>query len=389
MTKIFLKRNEEHRLRSGHLWIFSNEIGTVEGHPANGELVSVYDSKDNYLGDAFYNRNSLIAGRILGKDINNLKSFFKDRITKAYSLRKLFYPEKESLRLVFSESDFLPGLIIDKYNNTFVLQVYSFGMQTNISVIAEVLKEELNAVNIFTKNEEYFRRLEGLPEEDEILLGEIPDEIISDGEIKYKIDFKTGHKTGFYFDQADNRIFIERITKDKTVLDAFCNSGGFGLHAARAGALNITFVDSSAEEINNVKINYELNSYKQESEFVVSDVFDYLEKCAAEKKTFDVVMIDPPAFAKNKKSLPQAKKGYERLNRLALSVTSPGGYLVTSSCSFHLNKEEFIDTINTAASKNREKVQLIHYNSASLDHPELPGMKETSYLKFAVLKKQE
>jgi 23S rRNA (cytosine1962-C5)-methyltransferase len=387
MTKIFLKRNEEHRLRSGHLWIFSNEIGTAEGHPSNGDLVSVFDSKDNYLGDAFYNRNSLIAGRMLGKEITDLKSFFKERITKAYSLRKLFYPGRESFRLVFSEGDFLPGLIIDKYNNTFVLQVYSFGMQKNITLFAEILKEELNAVNIYTKNENYFRRLEGLPEEDEVLLGDIPGEIIDDGKVKYKIDFKTGHKTGFYFDQGDNRLFIEKITKDKIVLDAFCNSGGFGLHAINSGASKVTFVDSSSEEIDNVKTNYELNGYKQPAEYMVSDVFDYLEKCLAEKKAFDVVMIDPPAFAKNKKSLPQAKKGYERLNRLALSVTAPGGYLVTSSCSFHLSKEEFIEIINTAASKNREQVQLIHYNAASLDHPELPGMKETSYLKFAVLKK--
>jgi 23S rRNA (cytosine1962-C5)-methyltransferase len=387
MAKIFLKRNEERRLRSGHLWIFSNEIGSAEGNPANGDVVSVLDSKNNYLGDAFYNHNSLIAGRMLGMNISDLKTFFKEKILAAYSLRKNFYPERHSFRLVFSESDFLPGLIIDKYNNTFVLQVYSFGMQKNINLIAEVLKEELSAENIFTKNEVYFRRLEGLPEEDEVLFGSMNKEIIDDGSVKYNVNFETGHKTGFYFDQGDNRHFIEKIVNGKTVLDAFCNSGGFGLHALSAGANAVTFVDSSAEEITNVKNNYKLNSFTGDSEYIAADVFDYLEKCAAEKKYFDVVMIDPPAFAKNKKSLPQAKKGYEKLNRLALSVTAENGFVVTSSCSFHLAKEEFIDIITTAAAKNRQHVQLIHYNGASLDHPELPAMRETSYLKFAVLKK--
>jgi 23S rRNA (cytosine1962-C5)-methyltransferase len=387
MTKIFLKKNEEHRIRAGHMWIFSNEIGTVEGHPENGDLVSVYDSKNNYHGDAFYNRNSLIAGRMLGNEISDLKDFFKKRILKAYSLRKLVYPKRESFRLIFSESDFLPGLIIDKYNNTFVLQVYSFGMQKNISLIAEILKEELSAENIFTKNEDYFRKLEGLPEENEVLLGEIHDEIIDDGTIKYKISFEKGHKTGFYFDQGDNRAFIEKISNNKTILDAFCNSGGFGLHAASAGAAKITFVDSSADEIENAKNNFKLNGYTQDSEFITSDVFEYLEKCIVEKKTFDIVMLDPPAFAKNKKSLPQAKKGYEKLNRMALSLLAPEGLLVTSSCSFHLEKDEFISIINTAALKNREMVQLIYHSGASLDHPELPAMKETTYLKFAVLKK--
>lgn len=386
MAKLFLKKNEERRIRNGHLWIFSNEIERIEGEPANGDLVQVYDSRNSSLGSAFYNRNSLIAGRLLGGDIPNLKEHFRTRIISANNLRKQFYPGRDSYRMVFSEGDFLPGLIMDKYNSTFVLQVYSFGMQKNISLITEVLKEEIGAENIFTRNENYFRKLEGLPEEDEVLLGETAAEIINDGSIKYKIDF-TGHKTGFYFDQGDNRIFIEKITENKSVLDAFCNSGGFGLHAAKGGASSITFVDSSNTEIENVKVNYSLNSFIQPSEYVVSDVFDYLEKCISQKKYFDVVMIDPPAFAKNRKALPQARKGYEKLNKLAIAATVPGGYIVTSSCSFHLSKEEFIEVINTAASKSGEKIQMIHYNGASLDHPELPAMKETAYLKFAVLRK--
>ena len=214
-TKIYLKRNEESRILSGHLWVFSNEIHKIEGDAENGELVEVFDYKSQSLGSGFYNKNSLISVRLLSRtSISDLPSVIKEKILAAYELRKIIYPERKSYRLVFSESDFLPGLIIDKYNNTFVLQVYSFGMQKNIEIIVEILKKEFVAENIFSKNESYFRKLEGLPEEDEIYFGKINEEIIDDGKLKFKIDF-TGQKTGFYFDQSDNRFLIERFCEGK------------------------------------------------------------------------------------------------------------------------------------------------------------------------------
>ncbi|MGA7838374.1 MAG: class I SAM-dependent methyltransferase, partial [Ignavibacteriaceae bacterium] len=274
---IHLKKNEERRIKSGHLWIFSNEIQKIEEVPENGDLVEIYDSKNELLGCGFYNNNSLIAARILAKyKIDDLDELLKKRLADAYQLRKTLYPEKDSFRFVFSESDYLPGLIIDKYNDTFVLQVYSFGMQKHIDRIVKILKNEYSAENIFTKNESYFRKLEGLTEEDEIFLGKVVPEIISDGSIKYKIDFDKGHKTGFYFDQSDNRFFIEKICKGKNVADLFCNSGGFGLHAAKAGASFVTFADSSASEIENVKTNIELNELKCPVNFEVQDIFDFL-----------------------------------------------------------------------------------------------------------------
>jgi len=370
------------------LWIFSNEIEKISGQPSNGDIVNIYNWKENFLGAAFFNKNSLISGRIISKNpVTDLKEFFTERFLQAQRLRNEFYPHRNSFRLIFSEGDLLPGLVIDKYNNTFVLQVYSYGMNANLNIICEILKEKFSAENIFTKNEPYFRTLEGLPVEDEVLYGKISEEVIDDGSLKFRINFQSAHKTGFYFDQTDNRFFIERLVKDKSVLDAFCNSGGFGLHSAKAGAASVTFVDSSAEEINNARYNYSLNNFNQPAEFIDADVFDYLEKCITENKKFDVVIIDPPAFAKSKKNLPQAKKGYEKLNRLALQVTAENGFLVTSSCSHHLSKEEFIQIINNAAQKTGSAVQLNHFNTASFDHPELPAMKETSYLKFAVVRK--
>ncbi len=384
---IHLKKNEERRIKSGHLWIFSNEIQKIEEVPENGDLVEIYDSKNELLGCGFYNNNSLIAARILAKyKIDDLDELLKKRLADAYQLRKTLYPEKDSFRFVFSESDYLPGLIIDKYNDTFVLQVYSFGMQKHIDRIVKILKNEYSAENIFTKNESYFRKLEGLTEEDEIFLGKVVPEIISDGSIKYKIDFDKGHKTGFYFDQSDNRFFIEKICKGKNVADLFCNSGGFGLHAAKAGASFVTFADSSASEIENVKTNIELNELKCPVNFEVQDIFDFLGQCISENKKFDVVMLDPPAFAKNKKSLPQAKKGYEKLNRLALKTVNEGGFLVTSSCSHHLKKEEFLHTINNAATRAGKRIQLITFLGASKDHPQISSMPETEYLKFLALR---
>jgi len=387
MLKIFLKKNEEKRIRNGHLWVFSNEIEKIIGEPGNGDLGEVYDSKEQLLGLGFYNKNSLIAVRLISKlKVVSLQDLFSNRIMNAYDLRKNFYPQRESFRLVFGESDLLPGLIIDKYNNSFALQVNSFGIQRNIDSIIEILKKDFSAQNIFTKNDFYLRKLEGLPEEDTVYFGSAGTEIVDDGSIKFKINFNESQKTGFYFDQSDNRFFIEKIVKDKTVADIFSNSGGFGLHALKAGAKSVTFVDSSSREIESVKENLSLNNFNIDSKYFVKDAFDFLQETVSSGKKYEVVMLDPPAFAKNKKSLHTAEKGYEKLNKLALLCVKDGGYLVSSSCSYHLQKENFLNCLNRAESKSSKDIQLIHFSGASLDHPRLSAMPETSYLKFAVFK---
>ncbi len=387
MTKISLRKNEERRVKQGHLWIFSNEIEKIDGQTSNGEVVQVYDSKNNFIGCGFYNANSLIAVRIIShKEEVDLEKLFREHLYAAYNFRKAVYPNRNSFRMVFSESDFLPGLIIDKYNDTFVLQVYSAGIEKWIELIVNLLKEEFSAKNIFSKGEEYFRKLEGLPVENKVYLGEMNEEIISDGNIKYKINFSTGQKTGFYFDQCDNREFFGKLCKDKSVLDCFCNSGGFGLHAAVNNAKSVEFVDSSSEAIKNVQENFSLNGFNNKAEFIQSDVFDYLEKCKTQNKKFDIINLDPPAFAKSKKTIATAIKGYEKLNRLAMELLNDGGMLFTSSCSYHLTEEMFLDAINTAALKAGKKIQLFYFNNASLDHPSLPAMEETVYLKFAVFR---
>lgn len=387
MSKIYLKKNEDKRIKHGHLWVFSNEIAKKDDGIESGDIITLYDAGGNILGKGFYNSNSLISVRLLGKNFkDNFAEYAKEMLLNAAGLRKSFYPGRSSYRLVFSESDFMPGLIIDKYIDTYVLQVYCFGMDKNIDAVVDVLKNELGAKNIFTRNEPYFRKLEGLPEEDKIFMGEISREVIDDGKLKYIVNLAASQKTGFYFDQSDNREFIEKISADKNVLDAFCNSGGFGMHAASAGAGMITFVDSSDPEIKNAKKNFEENSLKGETEFVTSDIFEYLEKCRDANRKFDVVMIDPPAFAKSRKSIGAALKGYIKLNRYAMECITDGGYLVSSSCSHHIKQEDFLTAISSAASRAGRQIQLVHYNGASLDHPQLPAMEETTYLKFAVFK---
>jgi 23S rRNA (cytosine1962-C5)-methyltransferase len=385
--RVILKSKEEGRVLRGHQWIFSNEIASIEGVPENGDIVAVYSHTNTAIGCGFYNKNSLIAVRLFtGRLDVSLESLFAEKLKSAYDLRKSLIPDRDSFRFVFSESDFLPGLIIDKYNDTFVLQINSAGMEANKNTIVSILQQQYHAKNIFTMHDEYFRKMEDLLPENEILLGEKGVEIISDGNIQYKIDFNATQKTGFFFDQTDNRKYIERLVSGKTVLDAYCNSGGFGLHALHAGASNVTFVDSSQLEIRNVEANLRQNDFADIAHFslVCKDVFAYLENCAADKRVFDVVFIDPPAFAKNKKSVKAALKGYEKLHRLALSILKPGGFLVSTSCSHHVTKEEFLHVALQAARKSNISVQLLYSTGAAADHPMLLSMPETEYLKFAV-----
>ncbi len=387
MKKVYLKKNEELRILNGHLWVFSNEITETEGDPENGDLVEVYSAKKKNIGAGFYNRNSLIAVRLINsKYPEDINSLLRLKILNAYKLRKELYPQRESFRMVFSESDYLPGLIIDKYNSTFVLQINSSGIERNIGGIVSILTEEFKAENIFTKQDPYFRSLEGLPAEDKIYLGEMKEEFIDDGRIRYKIDFLKGQKTGFFFDQVDNRFFVEKFSRGKTCIDAFCNSGGFGLHALAAGSASMDFVDSSSTEVESVKYNYSLNGLTAPVNYFEADVFELFTHKISNNENYDVVMVDPPAFTRGRKNLPQAKKGYEKLNRLALELVKDKGYLVSSSCSFHLDKGSFLDIITRAGEKTGRELQLIHFNQASLDHPQLPYMVETSYLKFGVFK---
>jgi len=384
-VKVILKPKEEHRILSGHLWVFSNEIASIETEAATGDLVSVHRANGEQIGTGFLNRSSLIAVRLLSlESVSDVQAYIRSALLKAASLRTDTLGRGNACRMVFGESDGLPGLIIDRFNNSFVLQISSAGMERYKEFIASVLIEELKAVNIVTRHQMGLRRLEGLPEVDEILKGEEGTEVITVSGIQYSINLSTGQKTGFFYDQADNRAYIQNLAAGKSVLDAFCNAGGFGLHAMKGGAASVDFIDASEDELALVEQNIALNNFGVPHNLIHGDVFEFLSKIASTGKQYQMVMIDPPAFTKSKKDIPVALKAYEKLHRAAIRVAAPNSILVSSSCSFHIKRDSLLQVIDTAFHKSGRKYKILHTAAAAPDHPVLAAMPETTYLKFFV-----
>lgn len=309
MKKVYLRKHGERKAQGGYQWIFSNLIDRTEENIENGDIVLVYTSNNTFFGKAFYNKNSLIALRLLTfKDEPIDKAFFTNRILSAHRLRENLYPGESIYRMVFSESDLLPGLIIDKFEDTFSIQINSIGMEKQMPLIVEILKELFNPKCIIEKNESPLRLLEGLEQKSGILYGkdELKEIVIDD--IRYQLDVLAGQKSGFFLDQRENRKVIRKYLKGKNVLDCFCNEGGFALNAARGGAKEVTGLDISKNVIEKCGINSKLNGFDSICKFEVKDVFDALEEYVNEKKQFDAVIIDPPSFTKSKKTyLPQGR----------------------------------------------------------------------------------
>jgi len=287
--------------------------------------------------------------------------------------------------MVYSESDILPGLIIDRFDNVFSIQINSIGMEKLLPLITEILIENFSPECIIEKNESPLRTLEGLELKTSILYGEYKSkELIIDG-IKYNIDLLSGQKSGFFLDQRINRLNIRKYVKGLKVLDCFCNQGGFALNAAIAGAKEVIGIDISKTAIEKCKINSAINGFEKICRFEVADVFDYLQRLIDENNYFDVVIIDPPSFTKSKKNIPTAKQAYKKVNYLGLQLIKNEGYLITSSCSHHIDENTFLNIIDESAIKAKSHIKLLEFHSASPDHPILLNMPETKYLKFAIL----
>ena len=386
MEKLFLKRNHDRRIKAGHLWVFSNELESIPDLPA-GSVLEVYTSNNTNLGLGFYNPHSLIAVRLL-KTISTINSdFFLDRFNKAYELRKRLN-NTEMCRLVFGESDFLPGLIVDKYGDYIALQILSAGMENLINEIIQALLKILpNTKGIIAKNNSKMRILEGLPLDEKVLYGDIPEEIITnENGIQLSISLKQSQKTGYFLDQTENRKFLMSISKGLNVLDCYCNQGGFALHSTKGGAKEIISIDSSNTALTLAKRNAELNNFKN-IDFIESDVPEFLSRELQIGKQWDLIVLDPPSFAKSKKDIRNALKGYAKINRLALQLLSKDGFLATSSCSQHITEETFYDIIIRESIKLNIQLRLIHRGSQASDHPVLASMPETKYLKFFVFQK--
>ena len=385
MKKVILKKNCDKKVKRGYLWIFSNQVDKVESNPENGDIVEIFNSNNQFIGKGFYNKNSLISLRLLtytDEEIN--KNFLTNKILTADNLRQKLYNDN-IYRMVYSESDLLPGLIIDRFDNVFSIQINSIGMEKLLPLITEILIENFSPECIIEKNESPLRSLEGLELKTSILYGEYKSkELIIDG-IKYNIDLLSGQKSGFFLDQRINRLNIKKYVKGLKVLDCFCNQGGFALNAAIAGAKEVIGIDISKTAIEKCKINSAINGFEKICRFEVADIFDYLQRLIDENNYFDVVIIDPPSFTKSKKNIPTAKQAYKKVNYLGLQLIKNEGYLITSSCSHHIDENTFFDIIDESAIKAKSHIKLLEFHSASPDHPILLNMPETKYLKFAIL----
>jgi 23S rRNA (cytosine1962-C5)-methyltransferase len=383
--RITLKRHEDKRITHGHLWVFSNEIAGITGEPKTGEVVAVYSAAGKFIGAGFYHPHSLIAVRILTRTEQPVDAaFITSRIERALRLRTTLYPGAECFRLVHGEADQLPGLIIDKYNDYCSLQIFSAGMEQYLPAICDTLESLFHCRGIAERNESPLRSLENLELRKGVVRGAVAPVVISEHGLRYTIDLLEGQKTGFFLDQRENRHSIRRYATGQRVLDCFCNEGGFALNAAAAGAQEVTGVDISAPTIDRATQNSRLNNLSVQTEFVVGDVFDYLKSCTDSGKRFGLIILDPPSFAKNRKTVRQAVRGYRQLHAAALPLVADGGYLATASCSHHIFEETFRDIIHASAEETGRSVARLEWHGAAPDHPVLPGMPETEYLKFGI-----
>ena len=387
IKSITLKKNEDRRILSGHLWVFSNEIAKIEGEPAAGDIVTLRNHGGAPMGKGFYHPGSLIAFRLLTREDEEIDfQYFQKRIERAIALRTLLYPQAKAYRLVYGESDFLPGLIIDKYHHYLSVQTFSFGMDKRLTLICDVLDALLKPKGIAERNESQIRVLEGLELKKGIVRGTVDPVTIEENGISYEIDILEGQKTGFFLDQRENRLALRRYCKGANVLDCFSNDGAFALNAAHAGAKHVTAVDVSETAVKRASANAALNDLSKSVTCVGADAFEYLKSAVAAKKQFDVINLDPPSFAKSRKMVSTAKKGYKDLHALAFGLMPKGGILTTSSCSYHIEEPTFLEIVHQSAQASGKTVRLLEWRGASPDHPVLPAMPETRYLKFGVFR---
>jgi 23S rRNA (cytosine1962-C5)-methyltransferase len=340
-----------------------------------------------FLGIGFYHPNSLIAVRLLTRTDQPIdRGFFRNRLIQSIRARRMVYPDADALRLVHSESDGLPGLIIDMYGKAVSIQINSAGMERQLAVIADIIGELVQPEVIVLRNDSSLRNLEGLPIEQRVLSGDTSAtvQLIHEEGVKYRMDALHGQKTGFYLDQRENRITFSRFINDGDhVLDAFCNEGGFALHAARAGAGRILAVDQSADALKRATVNAELNGVDALIEFRQADLMKELATILAEN-TFDAINLDPPNFTRSKKNVGTARQAYRRLHQAAIDHLKSGGILATASCSHHITEETFLESVLLAAERCGKSLKIVFRGSHPIDHPVLLGMPETEYLKFFI-----
>ena len=387
MKKVHLKRKIANRVASGHPWIFANEVEKIEDDPKPGAIVDVYFHDGKFVGKGYFNQQSQVIVRLLTHDrkveIND--EFFLNKIKDCWAYRqKLGYIE--NCRLVFGEADGLPQLIIDKFNEHFVIQSMALGIDIWKAAIVKALQTIFKPKGIFERNDVPVRELEGLQQQKGFLSEPFQTNIIiNENGLKFNVDLENGQKTGYFLDQQDNRTAIKNIVKGADVLGAFTYTGTFEIHAAYYGAKSVLGFDISENAVTQANENAKLNGVEKIVRFEVANAFDVLKKWSKEDKKYDVVMLDPPAFTKSRANLQNAVTGYKEINLRGMKLVKPGGFLVTSSCTNLVSPELFLQTIDMAAKDTRRKIRQVVFQTQSSDHPIVWNMENTQYLKFLIV----
>ncbi|MEI9960643.1 MAG: class I SAM-dependent rRNA methyltransferase [Limisphaerales bacterium] len=383
-------RGEADRIVAGHPWIYTGEILRVTQQLTDGELVQVKDHRQRLLGVGFFNSKSKIHVRLLAPErVEVNEKFFEERIHAALAVRQKHLPNATSFRVVNAESDFLSGLIVDKYEDVLVVQISSLGMDQRKAQIVAALQKTFSPRAIVERSDIGSRKFEGLAESNKVLFGEITGPIsVKLNGLLFETDIRAGHKTGMYhLDQQANYQAVSQFAKGAQVLDCFSFLGGFGLHAARANAAHVHLLDQSADAIEASKRNAATNSLAEKCSFETINVFDWLKTNTAVKPhervipRFDLIILDPPSFTRNRASVPDALRGYKEIHLRALKLLKIGGTLATFCCSHHVNAELFQDTLLSAAYDTRRILRRVATYAQSPDHPIIPMIPETEYLK--------
>lgn len=382
----YLYKGKGRRVENGHPWIYTDEIDSYDGEYENGDIVEVYNFKSSFIGKGYINDASKMAIRIMTRDINEDidEAFFRRRFKMAWDYRKKVI-DTSSCRFIFGEADLLPGLTVDKFEDYYVIQISTLGMDKYRDIIVKILVDEYNAKGVYERSDIGTRELEGLEQKKGFLTEPFDTmiEIVENG-VKYYVDLENGQKTGFFLDQKENRKAIHRICKDATVLDCFTHTGSFALNAGIAGAKSVLGVDVSQHAVDFATRNSELNGLQDTVKFECHNAFDVLPEWAREGRQFDVVILDPPAFTKSRNTIMGAKRGYKEINLRGLKMVKPGGYFVTCSCSHYMSEELLKKTIQEAAIDSRRTLRQVEFRTQSADHPILWNSDESYYLKFFV-----
>lgn len=384
--ELFLKKNEDKRLRQGHLWVFSNEVD-IQRSPLEqftaGDVVVVHEAGGKALGIAYLNPHALICARMLTRKTNVKigESFFKSRLSQALSLRERLF-DKPYYRLVFGESDGLPGLVIDRFGSVLSVQITTAGIEKYKEVLVKLLLELVAPSAILLKNDNSQRQLENLSLEPELVYGALPEQLlIEENNVRFLVNVADGQKTGWFYDHRNSRAQFAQYARGLKVLDLFSYAGAWGIPAAAAGAAEVCCVDSSESALALAAASAELNRVQDKMQFVRSDVFEFLKLAREQQQHYDMIVLDPPALIKRKKDFKAGYEAYRRLNHLALQVLSNNGILVSASCSHHLSRDNLHEILRSSARHIDRHLVFFGSGGQGPDHPIHPALPETDYLK--------